>query len=32
MEVLAVCLKTAVDKIAGVTFDVSYLLALGVVD
>lgn len=32
MEVLAICLKTALDKIAGVTFDVSCLLALGLVD
>lgn len=32
MKVLTVCLKTAMDEIAALTFDVSHLLALGLVD
>lgn len=32
MKVLTVWLKTAMDEIAAVTFDVSHLLALGLVD
>ena len=31
MEVLTMCLKTATDEIAAVIFDVSHLLALGLV-